>query len=149
MKRGDLKFNNDKILVNFPPCKGGKEKQDELEKRVSKSLAEWLYACYGTDLANLPNETPIGVSLSRRNPRAPLGIQSIGDVCSKRLGISRVHMLRHMFAVAMDDAGAPLVEIQNRLGHDNLATTSRYMQRVKEATNPYAAKLADMFGAGD
>jgi integrase len=97
----------------------------------------------------LPNDTPIWISLSRRNYGSPMGTQTVGDLCKRYLGTSKVHTLRHTFAVAMEKAGAPISEIQNRLGHESAATTSIYLKQLHAADNPYAATLDDMFGVGD
>ena len=35
-------------------------------------------------------------------------------------------------------------QIQARLGHESLATTSRYLAALKRAENPHAAKVADL-----
>ncbi len=145
MKRGDLTFG-ETITVNFPRCKGGKVMSDHLTAAQSKTLVDWLHAHYGADLASLPNDAPIWISLSRRNPGAALGIQAIADVCKKYLGTSKVHTLRHTFAVMMDEAGASITEIQNRLGHESAATTSIYMERLHAAENPYASKLDEALG---
>jgi site-specific recombinase XerD len=148
MKRGDLTFG-DTITINFPHCKGGKVMSDRLTAKQSAALVEWLHAHYGNDLAGLPNDAPVWISLSKRNPGAALGIQAIADVCQKYLGTSKVHTLRHTFAVMMDEAGASITEIQNRLGHESAATTSIYMERLHAAENPYVSNLDDMLGTGD
>lgn len=148
MKRGDLKFG-ETITVEFPECKGRKHMSDHLTAKQSAVLLEWLYAYYGSELASLPNEAPVWVSLSRRNPGAGLGIQAIADVCEKYLGTSKVHTLRHTFAVMMEQANAPISVIQNRLGHASAATTSIYLDRLHAAENPYAGTLDDMLGTGD
>ena len=56
------------------------------------------------------------------------------------------HGLRHTFAHSMEDAGAKLSEIQQRLGHSNAATTSRYLSALRSDENPHGEQLAGMFG---
>ena len=148
MQRGDLVFG-DTVRIAFPHCKGGKHMADRLTTRQSTALLDWLHAYYGTDLDGLPAETPIWVSLSRRNPGAPMGSQTVGDICEKYLGTAKVHTLRHTFAVAMEKAGAPISEIQSRLGHESAATTSVYLKQLHAAENPYAEALDDLFGIGE
>ncbi len=72
--------------------------------------------------------------------------QAIADVCQKRLGISKVHSLRHTFAKAMEDSGAKVSEIQARLGHSSLATTGRYLAALSQADNAHAEALVGLFG---
>jgi site-specific recombinase XerD len=148
MTRGDLAFG-DTITITFPRCKGGKAMSDRLTAKQSAALVAWLQAYHGTDLASLPNEQPVWLSLSKRNHGAALGIQSIADVCEKVLGTSKVHTLRHSFAVMMEQSGASLTEIQNRLGHESAATTSIYMERLHSAENPYSGKIDDLLGTWD
>lgn len=156
MKRGDLVFGPS-ILVSFPHCKGDKPMSDRLTVRQSDALIDYLNAMYGeylnvkgaVDLASIPFDAPIWVSVSKRNAGKALGVQTVADICQKHLGTSKVHTLRHTFAVAMEQSGAPLSEIQKRLGHESAATTSIYLERLQAADNPYAAKLDDLFGIGD
>ena len=52
---------------------------------------------------------------------------------ARRAGIrSRVHLhgLRHTHAVELVREGAPLPEVQARLGHSSLSVTSRYRAHV-------------------
>ncbi len=49
----------------------------------------------------------------------------------------------------MEDAGAKVTEIQARLGHASLATTGRYLGALKQARNPQATALAELFGFDD
>jgi len=46
----------------------------------------------------------------------------------------------------MERSGAPVSEIQARLGHESLATTGRYLAALKRAENPYADELSRLFG---
>jgi integrase/recombinase XerC len=71
-----------------------------------------------------------------------LGVQSIADICTRRLGTSQVHRLRHTFARGMEDAGAKVSDIQARLGHSSLATTGRYLAALKQTENAHGDALA-------
>ena len=75
--------------------------------------------------------------------------QAIADVCQKRLGVSKVHTLRHTFARAMEDSGAKVSEIQARLDHSSLATTGRYLAALSQADNAHAEAITSLFGLGD
>jgi hypothetical protein len=46
----------------------------------------------------------------------------------------------------MEAAGAGVSEMKERLGHKNLATTSRYLERLRRAENKHADTIAAMMG---
>jgi integrase len=46
----------------------------------------------------------------------------------------------------MEQIGAPVSEIQARLGHKSLATTGRYLASLKRAENRHGDQLAALFG---
>jgi len=58
------------------------------------------------------------------------GIQRVyaRDKNGRALNVVSPHTLRHSHAVAALDAGVPLNDIQDQLGHTNLATTSVYLR---------------------
>jgi len=60
--------------------------------------------------------------------------------------VSKVHSLRHTFADAMEESGAKLTEIRDRLGHANSATTDRYLQKLRRSKNRSGEQIASMFG---
>ncbi len=129
-------------------CKGGKTLYDTLDASVTDVLLAWLYAAYGAELGSLAPDAPLWLALSHnaKGQRRAISAQAIADVWAKWLGTSKVHASRHTFAVSMEQAGAPLTEIQKRLGHANAATTGRYMERHTSNANPYAAELAALYG---
>lgn len=141
----DVQRAGDKITLTFRRCKGGKLMRDTLPVGVSQALLAWLHAAYGT-LAQLLASDPLWLNLAANGQRAQLGTDGIRDVCVARLGISKVHALRHTFAKTMEDAGAPVSAIQARLGHASLQTTGKYLARLKQANNDQADDLASMFG---
>jgi site-specific recombinase XerD len=145
MKRGDLLLSDGRITVTFPRCKGNKQMADTLSAALSKALLDYI----GTDFAALPFEAPVWVSLSHRNAGKAVSGQTIADICERRLGVSKVHALRHTFAHEMESAGAKTSDIQARLGHESLATTGRYLSALKKADNPFADALSKAFGIGD
>jgi site-specific recombinase XerD len=94
---------------------------------------------------------PVWVRMDRAASRktlqnAALSEQAIADVCERRLGVSKVHSLRHTFAREMHRQGAPVTVVQQRLGHSSLSTTSIYLSELAAVENEYADKLADVFG---
>lgn len=74
--------------------------------------------------------------LVRRLARAA-GLKSAGQLSP--------HSLRHTFATSLDDAGVPLQDIQDAMGHADPRTTRRYMathQHLdRHATYAFAAWL--------
>jgi site-specific recombinase XerD len=46
-------------------------------------------------------------------------------------------------------SGATITEIMHRLGHNNIATTSRYLHSLLSAENAFASKLLDEMGIAD
>lgn len=64
----------------------------------------------------------------------------------RRLGTGKVHVTRHTFSRAMEEEGAPISEIQARLGHESLATTGVYLQTLESAKNPYGDWLVQRLG---
>ena len=136
-----------RVTLNFEHCKGGKRKQDELPLSHSKALLEWLYAYYGQDLGQLAGNAPVWVCLTVNTKQygQPLGLRAIQRLCDKYLG-THTHVTRHSFSHAMIQAGATLPELQDRLGHESLATTGIYAKVFTGAKNPHGDELARLFG---
>jgi integrase len=89
---------------------------------------------------------PLWISLARNGTFGhPLSVSAIADICTARLGTSKVHALRHTFARGLEDAGAKVSQIQAYLGHADLGTTGRYLARLTPEENPYLDRLADLF----
>lgn len=144
---GNVKMSQGKVTLTFEHCKGDKTMVDTLAKPTSEALIAWLHRHYGRALGKLAKETPLWVSLAKGPSHGrQLGIQAIADICKKWLGTSKVHTMRHTFAHTMEAAGASVSEIQARLGHESLATTGRYLARLKQADNKHAETLAAMLG---
>ena len=142
----DLVFAVDKVTLTFQRTKGGKTASDTLSAPASCALLDYLNAIYGVDLVDVPAETLIWLSFSRQNKGRAISGQTIADICYKHLGTSKVHTLRHTFAHTMERSGAPVSEIQARLGHESHATTGRYLTALKRAENPYAKNSAACLG---
>ncbi len=143
---GAVRVFDDTVTIHWKRTKGGKQMKDVLPKPTGAALLAYLQAFYGPHLGSLALTAPIWVSLSRRNYGQAMTTQTIADVCQKRLGTSKVHILRHTFARAMEDAGAKVSDIQARLGHSSLATTGRYLVALKQGDNAHAETVAGLFG---
>lgn len=127
--------------------KGDEIMIDSLPVNVTNALMRWLNAYHGNDLTSLAKDSPLWVSLAHDASNGKqLGYLSINAICKKHLGTSKVHATRHTFAHSMEAIGAPVSEIQARLGHKSLATTGRYLASLKRAENRHGEQLAALFG---
>lgn len=144
---GNIQMNKGRATLTFEHTKGNETMIDELPANVTDALLRWLHAYYGEDFENLADETPIWVSLAHDGSNGKqLGYLSINAICKKHLGTSKVHATRHTFAHSMEAIGAPVSEIQARLGHKSLATTGRYLASLKRAENRHGEQLAALYG---
>ncbi len=145
---GNIDLRDENVMLTFEGGRGGKIMHDTLDYRLSQTFLDYLHTIYGEDLHTLSPHTPIWISFSDRTHHQAIGQQTIADICEARLGASKTQQLRHTFALAMDQVGAPVDTIQTRLGHEDRATTDVYLANLKKAHNPYADVLADTFGLG-
>jgi integrase len=137
-----------RVTLHFDSCKGGKKMRDALDADTAYVFLDYLHSLYGERLMSLEKDAPIWISFSRQNSGQPISIHTLKDICETYLGTGKLHALRHTFAAEMEKAGAPLSEIQHRLGHENITTTSIYLRAVRSADNPYASRLSARFGIG-
>lgn len=149
LRRRDLLIQDSRVIVTWRRLKGGKTGANTLSQKASLALLSYLYAQYGPGVGSLDGEAPVWVSLSRQNKGKAISVQAISDICLKRLGVSRVHALRHTGALAAVKAGQPVSELQADLGHESLATTGLYVKALQAGENPYADSIAELFGVGD
>ena len=127
-------------------CKGGKIMHDKLDVEASAVLLEYLHAQYGKNVLRLSPGTPLWVSYSRANPGAAIGAKTLSNICADYLDTSKVHALRHTFAVGMVRSGAPITDLAGRLGHTDLKITATYTKEIMGDENPYGEKLTARFG---
>jgi len=135
-------------VVTWARCKGNEAMESTLEKATTTALYAYLThpQVYGTGLLSAPGESPVWLSVSKRNEREAIGPRTISNMCKEFLGSSKVHTTRHTAAVRMHHAGAKLAEIGRFLGHKNLKTTSDYMDEQLGYENKYASDLESEFG---
>ncbi len=144
---GDVQIDGDAVTLLWPRCKGGKSTRDELPAATARVLLAWRAATVEQG-GKLDATAPVWISLASNHHGAQLSLQAIANICEKHLGTSKVHTLRHTFAHAMSEAGAAPSEIQARLLHSSLATTSRYLQAISSSHNPHVDALAAALGIG-
>ncbi len=133
-----LSFQDTHVTLLFEGRMRGEIIRDTLDARLSQTLLDYLRTIYGEDLTDLSPHAPIWISFSDRSHRQAIGQQTIADICETHLGISKVHSLRHTFALTMDQLGVSVDTIQAHLGHRNRTTTDTYLASLKEAHQPEA-----------
>ena len=142
-----VSMHNGKARLTFEHAKGEVVMQDDLPAPVTNALLRWLRKWYGAQLGTLAPDKPLWVSLAHDDSHGQaLGYQSINALCKTHLGTSKVHATRHTAAHSMEKVGLTVSEIQARLGHKSLATTGRYLARLRRAENRKADELAALYG---
>lgn len=152
----DLFLYDGGITIRFH-CKGGKEFYDHLEQRVVRAFLAYLKAMFPSDSKKpfspshtwLAPEQPIWLSLSHKRFRCPLSQRGLADIFERYFGTTNIHATRHTFALTMLQSGASILEIMQRLGHKNIATTSRYLNSLASADNRFASQVLDDMGIVD
>lgn len=147
LRVGDLRQEDEQIVVTWRRTKGGETAHNLLPKRLSAALLRYLEAVHGKPFKRVPPEAPVWIALAPVHYGHALTTQAIADICLKHLGTSKVHTTRHTFAHEMERVGARVTEIQASLGHKHLGTTNAYLKALASAYNPHADELADLFGA--
>lgn len=112
--------------------KGSKERLVPFSLRVQQLLGMWR-----TDIetrkvpADGTDPVFYGVGAERLTERT---VHRIVTAAGKRVGLYGVHphSLRHSFATHMLERGAPLIVIQQLLGHESLSATQRYLAITDE-----------------
>lgn len=99
------------------------------------------------DLRGVDPVLPIWISLAHDGSLGhQLSRRGIAYLCQRRIGSGKFHLLRHTFAHSMDEVGAGVATIQQRLGHASLATTGRYLTALAGAKNVFGERLAQRLG---
>ncbi len=134
-----------RITLTFH-CKGRKVMHDKLDVETSAVLLEYLHAQYGKNLLRLDPDAPMWVSYSRANYGQAISAKTLANICARHLDTSKVHALRHTFAVGMVRSGAPITDLAGRLGHTDIKITQTYTKEIMGDENPYGEKLTARFG---
>ena len=129
--------------IRLPRTKARRAKTLPLPREVGVALAEYLL--HGRPRAAAPN-----VILRHAAPREPLtkpsSVSRIITRCLRRAHISTpvrpgVHLLRHSLATRMVNAGVPIKQIADVLGHRSINTTAIYtkveLARLSEVALPF------------
>ncbi|MEO7020567.1 MAG: site-specific integrase [Ktedonobacteraceae bacterium] len=152
----DLLIYDGGITIHFH-CKGSKELYDHLEPRVVRTLLAYLKVMFHYDPKGSPPapgseiapEQPIWLSFSHKRYHQPLSQRGLADIFERYFGMTKIHATRHTFALTMLKSGATILEIMQRLGHSNIATTSRYLNSLASTDNSFASQILDEMGIAD
>ena len=119
------------MMLRVTHGKGGVDRDVPLSPRLLETLREywrWMrpktYLFPGTE-KGWRTDRPITAKM----------IWAAVDFAAKRAGITKhvsPHLLRHSYATHQLEAGMDLKTLQVLLGHDDLATTSRYLHLSKK-----------------
>lgn len=134
------------VTVKWTHCKGGKVLMNDLDTSTIRVLFDYLSAEYGARLEKITPDSYIFQSHSNRNQHGRLSAAAVSTICLNRLGTSKVHTLRHTYAVNSEIAGASLSEIGDSLGHSNYNTTADYLKSKRKRVYKHIGKLASMYG---
>ena len=156
LKWKDLQFHEDEITIRFH-CKGGKEFSDTLEPRIARAVLSYLKVMFHYDPKERESSCRVGIdpeqslwlSLSHKRFLQPLSQRGLADIFERYFGMTTIHATRHTFALSMLKSGATILDIMRRLGHNNIATTSRYLTSLASAENAFASNVLDEMGIED
>lgn len=124
-------IDSQRMMLRVTHGKGGVDRDVPLSPRLLETLREyWRWMRPKTYL--FPG-TEKGWRIDR--PITAKMIWAAVDFAAKRAGVTKhvsPHLLRHSYATHQLEAGMDLKTLQVLLGHDDLATTSRYLHLSKK-----------------
>lgn len=173
LRWGDLTLRRDGSLVLETRVKGGTYLSNEIaDPSVKAALFEYLRA--SGRLNRMSEKTPLWIAHDRaqttppgksasnpsaprtkdktpRVPGQPLTAHSFARNLkdyAKEAGLNHIHLhqTRHTFARLVSDEAGSLTDVQHALGHQNLATTKVYAQRVGLKKDRYSGAIARRLG---
>lgn len=147
LRREDVEQIGSQIKLKFEHTKGNKKIDDLLEPEIAQIVETSLHENHNGAFWMLPEDTPLWIDCYHQSRYGkPLGYHGVSNICQRWLGTSKVHTTRGTFAILMEASGAKLTDIQQRLQHDNAATTGIYMNKLKSYQNAYSGKIVEMLG---
>lgn len=169
LRWGDLKLRRDGSIVLETRVKGGTYLSTEIADPSAKAaLLDYLRASGRLD--RMTEQSPLWVAHDRaqttkpgtvkgkphrektaRSPGQPLTAHSFARNLkdyARAAGLNHIHLhqTRHTFARLVSDEAGSLTDVQHALGHQNLATTKVYTQRVGLKKDRYSGAIARRLG---
>ncbi len=169
LRWSDLKLRRDGSIVLETRVKGGTYLTTEIaDPSVKTALFDYLRASNRLD--RMTEKMPLWIAHDRaqttppgkapNNPRKektprvpgqPLTSHSFARNLkdyAREAGLNHIHLhqTRHTFARMVSDEAGSLTDVQHALGHQNLATTKVYAQRVGLKKDHYSGAIARRLG---
>lgn len=152
----DLKLHTDKIVIHTEE-KGGLYRASEVrDQGVRTALLSYLKASdrwdYDADAPFMEPESPLWLrhdrAASGQQPVTSHGFVYMLKKYAKASGIGDIHLhqTRHTVARMVGEDSGDLNEVQTVLGHQNLATTRVYLNRVAVKRDKHSQKIAGRLG---
>jgi integrase len=164
---GDLELGETIVLTTR--FKGGTFRTKEIaDPTVKAALLEYLTA--SGRLGTLVPESPLWIAhdpakntppgTCKRNPKKPKVVRVQGDALTSHgfvinlkryaaeIGLADIHLhqTRHTFARMVGEDAGSLTEVQEALGHKDLATTRVYLERVRTQRDKHSRQIARRLG---
>lgn len=142
---GDLHAQSDGVLIAWRTLKGGDMQERLYEYPHAANLLRYLVARHGPEWPSLPKGTPVWSALSY-NAGKRMTRNGLAYIYSRRIGTTKVHDTRRIFAQTMFRVGASAPQVQQLMGHKTLAPTQRYTEEAQTTTNPFTGKMGKLLG---
>lgn len=147
IRRKNVEQIGNQIKLKFEHNKNDKQIDDLLEPEITRVVEACLSKNHQESFWSMPDDTPLWIDCYHtKRYGKPLGYHGVANICQRWLGTSKVHTTRGTFAILMEESGAKLTEIQQRLQHDNAATTGIYMNKLKRHQNAHSGKIVELLG---
>lgn len=112
----------------------------KISRQTEKLIRDWLAAREVADIVSA--DSPLFCSLSANSYGEPISANSVSTMCKRYLEKADLktpeivaHSLRHSLATNSLLKGASLMEVQQQLRHQNIATTQVYLHETEKYMN--------------